>query len=112
MKYIFTKGLIAVDGVSLTVLQPFCCQLHLQLGFMQAAFLPRASPNAGMLQVGEVTSSGFCVYLIPETLRTTNLGAKHEGDSVNLEIEAQTQVCASAAACAGCLPARPVPAAV
>ena len=35
----------------------------------------------------------FSVYLIPETLRATGLGAKREGATVNLEIEAQTQVC-------------------
>ena len=39
-----------------------------------------------------MSSTGFCVYLIPETLRVTNMGAKREGDSVNLEMEAQTQV--------------------
>ncbi len=33
----------------------------------------------------------FAVYLIPETLRVTSLGAKREGATVNLEIEAQTQ---------------------
>ena len=43
-------------------------------------------------QVGKVTSDGFCVYLIPETLRVTTMGAKRVGDTVNLEIEAQTQV--------------------
>ena len=44
------------------------------------------------LQVGEVTREGFCVYLIPETLRVTSMGAKQVGDTVNLEIETQTQV--------------------
>ncbi len=34
----------------------------------------------------------FCVYLIPETLRATTLGAKSEGDLVNIEIDSQTQV--------------------
>ena len=34
----------------------------------------------------------FTVYLIPETLRTTVLGGKREGSSVNIEIDAQTQV--------------------
>lgn len=45
------------------------------------------------LQVGEVGPDWFTVYLIPETLRVTVLGSKQEGDTVNLEIEAQTQVC-------------------
>ena len=86
MKYIFSKGFIAVDGISLTV-----------------RALPASLPGAPLAvpcwckgppraQVGEVTGGGFCVYLIPETLRVTNMGAKREGDTVNLEIDAQTQV--------------------
>lgn len=43
-------------------------------------------------QVGEVGRDWFTVYLIPETLRATGMGAKREGATVNLEIEAQTQV--------------------
>ncbi len=43
-------------------------------------------------QVGEVGQDWFTVYLIPETLRATGLAAKREGATVNLEIEAQTQV--------------------
>lgn len=43
------------------------------------------------LTVGEVGPDWFTVYLIPETLRVTVLGSKQEGDTVNLEIEAQTQ---------------------
>ncbi len=42
--------------------------------------------------MGEVGPDWFAVYLIPETLRATGLGAKREGATVNLEIEAQTQV--------------------
>jgi len=38
-----------------------------------------------------VGADWFAVYLIPETLRVTSLGAKREGATVNLEIEAQTQ---------------------
>ena len=45
------------------------------------------------MQVGEVGADWFSIYLIPETLRVTVLGAKKEGDTVNVEIEAQTQVC-------------------
>ena len=61
VKYIFTKGYIALNGVSLTV--------------------------------GEVDKSNqtFNVYLIPETLRLTNLGEKIVGDKINLEIETQTR---------------------
>ncbi len=61
MRYIFPKGYIALDGISLTI--------------------------------GEVRKSKnkFKVYLIPETLRLTNLGQKKVGDTVNLEIETQTR---------------------
>lgn len=59
VKYIFPKGYIAVDGISLTV--------------------------------GEVQDNTFCVYLIPETLRMTILGSRQPGQSVNLEIDTQTQ---------------------
>lgn len=44
------------------------------------------------LTVGEVGEDSFTVYLIPETLRVTTLGRQREGDAVNIEIEAQTQV--------------------
>ncbi|EIE19022.1 riboflavin synthase [Coccomyxa subellipsoidea C-169] len=43
------------------------------------------------LTVGEVGKDWFTVYLIPETLRITTLGARVVGDAVNLEVEAQTQ---------------------
>jgi riboflavin synthase len=43
------------------------------------------------LTVGEVWDTFFTVYLIPETLRVTVFGFKQEGDSVNIEIESQTQ---------------------
>lgn len=61
IKYIFSKGYIALNGVSLTV--------------------------------GDVDKSNktFNVYLIPETLRLTNLGSKTVGDKINLEIETQTR---------------------
>ncbi len=61
IRYIFSKGYIALNGVSLTV--------------------------------GDVDKSNktFNVYLIPETLRLTNLGSKTVGDKINLEIETQTR---------------------
>lgn len=61
IKYIFPKGYIALNGVSLTI--------------------------------GEVDKSNhtFNVYLIPETLRLTNLGNKVVGNRINLEIETQTR---------------------
>mmetsp|Transcript_31154 Transcript_31154/g.69261 ORF Transcript_31154/g.69261 Transcript_31154/m.69261 type:complete len:263 (+) Transcript_31154:2044-2832(+) len=43
------------------------------------------------LTIGEVWDRRFCVYLIPETLRVTVFGIKGVGDSVNIEIETQTQ---------------------
>lgn len=45
-----------------------------------------------LLQVGETGPDWFSVYLIPETLRITVMGVKGEGDSVNVEMDAQTQV--------------------
>jgi len=43
------------------------------------------------LTVGEVGEDTFNLYLIPETLRVTTLGGKGPGDSVNIEIDGQTQ---------------------
>ncbi|MFH8134393.1 riboflavin synthase subunit alpha [Pantoea osteomyelitidis] len=43
------------------------------------------------LTVGDVTKSKFCVWLIPETLERTTLGAKKLGDRVNIEIDPHTQ---------------------
>lgn len=43
-------------------------------------------------QVGEVGPDWFAVYLIPETLRVTTIGAKGPGDLVNIEVDSQTQV--------------------
>lgn len=43
------------------------------------------------LTVGEVTSSRFCVHLIPETLQRTTLGEKKLGERINIEIDPQTQ---------------------
>ena len=61
VKYIFPKGYVAINGVSLTV--------------------------------GDVSREEnlFDVYLIPETLRRTNLSNKLVGDLVNVEIESQTR---------------------
>ena len=62
IKYVLPKGFISIDGCSLTV--------------------------------GEVdkNTGRFNVWLIPETLRVTVLGDKTVGDTVNVEIESQTQV--------------------
>ena len=61
IKYIFPKGYIALNGVSLTVSEV------------------------------DKAKQTFNVYLIPETLRLTNLGKKEVGDKINLEIETQTR---------------------
>jgi riboflavin synthase len=46
--------------------------------------------DGSSLTVGKTARSGFDVHLIPETLRLTNLGAKREGDAVNIELDART----------------------
>ena len=43
------------------------------------------------LTVGEVQSEGFSLHIIPETLRITTIGAKTEGDLVNIEVDSRTQ---------------------
>lgn len=58
-KYLFIKGYIGIDGISLTI--------------------------------GDVQNNRFCVNLIPETLSRTNLGKRQQGESVNIEIDPQTQ---------------------
>ena len=62
MRYVFTKGFIALDGCSLTVVDV------------------------------DRDAATFTVHLIPETLRVTTFGAKGMGDRVNLEVERRTQV--------------------
>ena len=62
IRYIFTKGFIALNGCSLTVVD---------------------------VDRGART---FSVHLIPETLRVTTFDAKTIGDRVNFEIERRTQV--------------------
>jgi len=61
-RYIFSKGFIALDGCSLTVVD--------------------VDREAGT----------FTVHLIPETLRVTTFGDKSGSDLVNLEVERRTQV--------------------
>ncbi|AJI94130.1 riboflavin synthase, alpha subunit [Yersinia ruckeri] len=43
------------------------------------------------LTIGEVEGKRFCVHLIPETLVRTTLGKKRLGQTVNIEIDPQTQ---------------------
>jgi len=43
------------------------------------------------LTVGKVEGEGFNLHIIPETLRITTIGAKAEGDLVNIEVDSRTQ---------------------
>ena len=74
-RYVAVKGSIAIDGVSLTV--------------VDVADVIRAAEVAGTVEVSESTgpSGSLTVCLIPETLRRTTLGVKQPGDSVNLEVD-------------------------
>lgn len=62
MRYIFSKGFLAINGCSLTVV------------------------NA------DKSTGEFEVWLIPETLKLTTFGEKKIGDEINIEVERQTQV--------------------
>lgn len=61
IKYLFSKGFVALDGASLTVVG-----VDKQMGT-------------------------FSVHLIPETLRMTTFGFKDVGSNVNFEIDSRTQ---------------------
>ena len=43
------------------------------------------------LTIGSVGEDSFCVHLLPETLRRTLFGTRQAGDTVNVEIDPQTQ---------------------
>jgi riboflavin synthase len=62
IRYIFPKGFIAVNGCSLTISD------------------------------ADREANWFEVWLIPETRRVTTFEEKQAGDSVNIEIERQTQI--------------------
>ena len=61
--YVFSKGFIAIDGISLTV---------------------------GQVTLHQDQSCEFSLHLIPETLAVTNLGNRMVGDNVNIEIDQQS----------------------
>ncbi|MBD3895149.1 riboflavin synthase subunit alpha [Halomonas sp. ML-15] len=63
-RFIFDKGYIGVDGISLTI---------------------------GGVATGTAGRVRFCVNLIPETLARTTLAERRPGDRVNIEIDPQTQ---------------------
>ena len=65
-RFVFEKGYIGVDGISLTV-----------------GDVRRAEERGGV---------EFSVNLIPETLARTTLQDRVPGDQVNIEIDPQTQV--------------------
>jgi riboflavin synthase len=62
IRYVFTKGYVALNGASLTV-------AHV-----------------------DKRASTFTVWLIPETLRMTTFGEKSVGARINMEIERSTQI--------------------
>ncbi|MFC3285117.1 riboflavin synthase subunit alpha [Litchfieldella rifensis] len=64
-RFLFDKGYIGVDGISLTI--------------------------GEVLRGGTGRVPRFCVNLIPETLSRTTLGERGPGDRVNIEIDPQTQ---------------------
>lgn len=63
-RFLFDKGYIGVDGISLTV---------------------------GEVVASKHGSIRFCVNLIPETLQRTTLSERRPNDRVNIEIDPQTQ---------------------
>jgi riboflavin synthase len=66
IKYIFHKGYVALDGCSLTIVDPKIC-------------------------LEDKNKASFNICLIPETLRLSTFGIKKINDWVNLEIDSQTQ---------------------
>lgn len=61
--YVFSKGFISIDGISLTV---------------------------GQVTLHQDQSCEFSLHLIPETLAVTNLGSRQVADKVNIEIDQQS----------------------
>ena len=49
------------------------------------------SLNGCSLTIGEVKASSFSIHLIPETLSVTSFGNVNIGDTINLEVDPQTQ---------------------
>lgn len=74
MNYIIPKGSIALDGISLTVVD-----------FSPPRFSPRSAGEAGA-ERGR-GKNRFSVSIIPHTLEVTTLGLKKVGDKVNLEAD-------------------------
>lgn len=68
-RYVAVKGSVALDGVSLTVVD-----------VVDAPHAPDVSPAPG-------AGASLSVGLIPETLRRTTLGSRRPGERVNLEVD-------------------------
>lgn len=69
------------------------CKLHISLPQKWQEYLLYkgfVSVNGASLTVGELTSQGFWLHLIPETLAITNLGEAQTGDLLNIEVDQQT----------------------
>ncbi len=47
--------------------------------------------NGASLTIGEVNNNRFNIHLIPETLRATTFSTVKVGDTVNIEVDSQTQ---------------------
>ena len=69
-RYVAVKGSVALDGVSLTVVDVDDAQHD----------APDVSPTPG-------AGASLSVGLIPETLRRTTLGTRRPGERVNLEVD-------------------------
>ncbi|HEX4975261.1 MAG TPA: riboflavin synthase subunit alpha [Pseudomonadales bacterium] len=68
--------------------------LTLEVAEQWAAYLlPKGfvALDGASLTIANVQANRFKVYLIPETCRMTTLGFKRVGDTLNLEIDSQTQ---------------------
>ena len=68
-RYVAVKGSVALDGVSLTVVD-----------VVDAPHAPDVAPVPG-------AGASLSVGLIPETLRRTTLGTRRPGERVNLEVD-------------------------
>ena len=68
-RYVAVKGSVALDGVSLTVVD-----------VVDAPHAPDVAPVPG-------AGASLSVGLIPETLRRTTLGSRRPGERVNLEVD-------------------------
>ena len=80
------------------ILRIECTEHNITMHFaLPAALKPYILPKGFVgldgcsLTIGNVGEDSFCVHLIPETLRRTLFGTRQAGDTVNLEIDPQTQ---------------------